>query len=87
MRYVYIQSEPQLWTVGFYDPTGNWHAENDYRAPTLAASRVHWLNGGNDRPATLRWAASIVKKARGWKKAEALLLQAATGGSQDELDI
>jgi len=23
--YVYIRSEPSLWTVGFYAPDGKWH--------------------------------------------------------------
>jgi hypothetical protein len=28
--YVYIKSEPYLWTVGFYTPDGEWIAESDY---------------------------------------------------------
>lgn len=28
--YVYIQSEPGLWTVGFYDPSGKWNPESDH---------------------------------------------------------
>lgn len=47
MNYVYIQSEPGLWTVGFYDPDGKWHADRDFYTPDDAADRVHWLNGGN----------------------------------------
>lgn len=43
--YVYIQSEPGLWTVGFYDPSGNWHAESDHPSTDEAAKRVAWLNG------------------------------------------
>ena len=27
--YVYIKSEPGLWTVGFYDPNGKWIPESD----------------------------------------------------------
>jgi hypothetical protein len=46
MSYVYIKTEPQLWTVGFYDPKGEWHSESDYPNPDQAASRVAWLNGG-----------------------------------------
>lgn len=42
--YVYIKSEPQLWTVGFYDPKGKWQAES----PPDAAARVAWLNGSRD---------------------------------------
>ncbi len=28
--YVYLRSEPQLWTVGFYTPNGEWIPESDY---------------------------------------------------------
>lgn len=45
--YVYIRSEPGLWTVGFYDPEGMWHPDSDYNTPEEAAKRVHFLNGGN----------------------------------------
>ncbi len=44
--YVYIKSEPQLWTVGFYHPDGSWQPESDHGSPEDAAERVHWLNGG-----------------------------------------
>lgn len=30
MKYVYIKSEPQLWTVGFYTPEGRWEPESDH---------------------------------------------------------
>lgn len=45
--YVYIKSEPNLWTVGFYDPYGNWISEKDYDSKQEAAERVHYLNGGS----------------------------------------
>jgi hypothetical protein len=44
--YVYIQSEKTVWTVGFYSPDGQWHAESDHTTPDDAARRVRWLNGG-----------------------------------------
>jgi hypothetical protein len=44
--YVYIRSEPGLWTVGFYAPDGAWHAESDHDTSEGAARRVHFLNGG-----------------------------------------
>lgn len=44
--YVYIRSEPGLWTVGFYKPDGSWVAESDHSSPQEAAARVAWLNGG-----------------------------------------
>jgi hypothetical protein len=45
--YVYIQSEPGLWTVGFYMPNGKWNAESDWSSKEEAANRVVWLNGGS----------------------------------------
>jgi hypothetical protein len=45
MQYVYIKSEPGLWTVGFYDPEGTWIAESDHTDSEEAAKRVAWLNG------------------------------------------
>lgn len=44
--YVYVKSEPQLWTVGFYRPDGSWESESDYTSREEAAERVHYLNGG-----------------------------------------
>lgn len=43
--YVYIKTEPRLWTVGFYDPNGKWHPESDHDNPEAAAKRVNYLNG------------------------------------------
>jgi hypothetical protein len=45
--WVYIQSEDCLWTVGFYDPQGQWHADSDYNTRNEASKRVAWLNGSN----------------------------------------
>jgi len=47
MTWVYIQSEPGLWTVGFYTPAGRWEAESDHASREDAIERVHYLNGGN----------------------------------------
>lgn len=44
--YVYIESDPSLYTVGFYDPDGKWHPESDWNNREDAANRVHFLNGG-----------------------------------------
>jgi hypothetical protein len=44
--YVYVLSEPGLWTVGFYAPDGQWHPESDHTSEKSAAERVHYLNGG-----------------------------------------
>lgn len=48
--YVFIQSEPSLWTVGFYDPEGTWIPESDHPSKEEAAERAHWLNGGYEKP-------------------------------------
>jgi hypothetical protein len=49
--YVYLESESDkygnhIYTVGFYDPTGKWHAESDHQNTHSAARRVAFLNGG-----------------------------------------
>ena len=46
--YVYIKSEPNLWTVGFYAPDGEWIPESDHASSESAAQRVHYLNGGKE---------------------------------------
>ena len=33
MSYVYLRSEPRLWTVGFYAPDGTWTSESDHGDP------------------------------------------------------
>ena len=43
--YVYIRSEPGLWTVGFYDSDGQWEPESDHSGSEEAARRAAWLNG------------------------------------------
>jgi len=47
MEYVYVKSEPRLWTVGFYRPDGKWEPESDHESAQAAAQLVHWLNGGS----------------------------------------
>src|ERR1051326_1498427 len=32
-HWVYVQSEPTLWTVGFYSPDGKWHTDSDHGTP------------------------------------------------------
>ena len=49
-RYVYIKSEEQLYTVGFYTPNNEWVGESDYGTREDAAARVHYLNGGSPGP-------------------------------------
>ncbi len=54
MSYVYKQTEPGLWTVGFYKPDGEWEPESDHSSKENAAERVHWLNGGQPEQSVLR---------------------------------
>lgn len=44
--WVYIQSEPGLFTVGFYTPDGSFMTDSDHFNREDAAARVHYLNGG-----------------------------------------
>lgn len=45
--WVFIRSEAHgLWTVGFYDPAGEWQPESDFDNPGQAAERARYLNGG-----------------------------------------
>ncbi|HUK73040.1 MAG TPA: hypothetical protein VLW50_30525 [Streptosporangiaceae bacterium] len=46
--YVYIRSEPFLWTVGYYSPDGKWHSESDHASAEEAATQVRYLNGGTE---------------------------------------
>lgn len=45
--WVYLQSEPNLYTVGFYDPNGGWHTDSDHSAREQGAARVAFLNGSS----------------------------------------
>jgi hypothetical protein len=48
MMWVYQRTEPELWTVGFYTPDGEWKTDGDFDSPEEAADRVHFLNGGHE---------------------------------------
>ena len=43
--YVYVNSERNLYTVGFYDPQGRWQPDSDYNSRQEAGDRVAYLNG------------------------------------------
>jgi hypothetical protein len=47
MSWVYVQSEPGLFTVGHYAPSGEWHPDSDHGDREAAAARCHYLNGGD----------------------------------------
>ena len=44
--WVYLESEPGCWTVGYYDPSDRWQPVSDHASPEEAAEKVHYLNGG-----------------------------------------
>lgn len=50
IMYVYLRSEPGLWTVGYYSPDGKWNPESDHNSTEEAAKRVVWLNGNTSEP-------------------------------------
>lgn len=50
--YVYLRSEPGLWTVGFYRPNGEWEPESDHTDSESAANRAAWLNGSRHETET-----------------------------------
>jgi len=43
--WVYIKSEPGLWTVGYSSVDGEWVTDSDHNDREEAAKRVAWLNG------------------------------------------
>lgn len=47
MSFVYVQSEPGLWTVGHYDGSSppRWHPDSDHESKQAAATRAAYLNG------------------------------------------
>lgn len=47
IMWVYRQTLPDQWLVGFYSPDGSWHEDVPYTTREEAAARVRYLNGGN----------------------------------------
>lgn len=39
-------SQPELWTIGHYDPKGTWYAHSDFDDKAAAEAQVSYLNGG-----------------------------------------
>ena len=46
MMWVYLRTEPGLFTVGFYAPDGTWNTDSDHSNVHEARDRVNYLNGG-----------------------------------------
>jgi len=47
--WVYVKSEPNLWTVGYYSYDGKWHSDSDWETKEEAVERVSYLNGDRNR--------------------------------------
>lgn len=72
--YVYIRSEPGLWTVGYHEPGGKFIPESDHDSPGEAAAAVSVLNGGADETAMLRKLLTLPLQNRAPEVAELLRL-------------
>ena len=46
--WVYIETERNVFTVGFYSPNGEWHTDSDRGTREQATERVHYLNGNHN---------------------------------------
>lgn len=46
--WVYLRTEPMLFTVGFFDPDGKFHTDSDWYQQEDAAKRCAWLNGSQE---------------------------------------
>ena len=62
-KWVYIRTENQLWTVGFYDPSGKFQPDSDWDNRDEARERVHYLNGGQpEQDIREKWAADPISR-------------------------
>ena len=43
--WVYVRTEPGVWTVGFYDPDGRFQTDSDHHNREEAVERASYLNG------------------------------------------
>lgn len=43
--WVYIKTEKNCFTVGFYSPNGEWNSDSDHSTRKSASERVSYLNG------------------------------------------
>ena len=65
MGYVYIKSEPGLWTVGYHQPGGKFVPESDHESKEEAAARARELNGG-DSPTVTSQPTGLSLSKREW---------------------
>jgi hypothetical protein len=53
-RTEYDASIGTAWVVGYYDPSKSWVRDSAWGSQAQAAERVHWLNGGESSPLTVK---------------------------------
>jgi hypothetical protein len=63
-QWVYVKSEPGLWTVGFYDPAGKWNTDSDHDSSEAAAERVGFLNGTQSQEKLVALVEGFVEETR-----------------------
>jgi hypothetical protein len=82
-QWIYIKTEPALWSVGHYNPNGEFIAESDWTTPDKAAARINYLNGGTgtDRDAYRKLVQLVIDYKDTWedsgqtRRAEKLLTE------------
>jgi hypothetical protein len=87
-EYVYIRSEPGLWTVGFYED-GDWTPESDHDSKDDAAERVAYLNGDEAADSAERLADENMYLGARLAEAERLLRRAqqALDGTSEQRQV
>lgn len=46
--YVVVETEPGVFTTGFYAPSSQWHSDQDFASSEEAIARMRFLNGAPD---------------------------------------
>lgn len=49
---VYRETGPDVWSIGFYTPDGEWHPQTNRDNRDDAEAHLHYLNGGVRTPAS-----------------------------------
>jgi hypothetical protein len=69
-KWIYIKTEPELWTVGFYDPAGGFIPESHWPSALKAAAKVNYLNGGTGKELATLSSPWSVRRALWWQVEE-----------------
>lgn len=84
MTYFHKQTEPTLWTVGYEDEGGRWHADSDHGSPEEAGRRVARLNG-NAADDSLRAVIKALRDQARWLTMDNDTIDNAIGAAFDRL--